>query len=188
MLASFSPSCTLLFSHMKAFALSKHTRSFTPPIILSHCFTCVLLTSATSLCKNVMSTSRHTLNSTYSGKVFCLPGVCSCSIVSNSLWPHGVKLTRLLCPWDFPGKNTAVGCHFLLRGIFPSPGSNPYLLHLLHWQVDSLPLGRFLAWEAPGSPRSYKTAREEEKLNSTLLGSSGWSKNEIDVRQENKIK
>lgn len=85
MLASFSPSCTLLFSHMKAFALSKHTRSFTPPIILSHCFTCVLLTSATSLCKNVMSTSRHTLNSTYSGKVFCLPGVCSCSIVSNSL-------------------------------------------------------------------------------------------------------
>ena len=30
--------------------------------------------------------------------------------------------------------------HFLLQGIFPSQGSNPYLLHLLHWQEDSLPL------------------------------------------------
>ena len=31
---------------------------------------------------------------------------------------------RLLCPWDFPGKNTRVGCHFLLQGIFPTQGSN----------------------------------------------------------------
>ena len=38
---------------------------------------------------------------------------------------------------DFPGKNTGVGCHFLLQGIFPTQGSNPCLLH---WQVDSLPL------------------------------------------------
>ena len=37
--------------------------------------------------------------------------------------------TRLLCPWDFPGKNTGVGCHFLLQGIFPTQGSNPGLLH-----------------------------------------------------------
>ena len=187
MLAS-SPSCTLLFSHMKAFALSEHTRSFTPPIILSHCFTCVLLTSATSLCKNVMSTSRHILNSTYSGKVFCLLCACSCSTVSYSLRLRGVKPIRLLCPWDFPGKNTRVGCHFLLQGIFPGPELNPYLLHLLHWLVDSLPLGRFFTWEVPGSPRSYETVREEEKLNSTLLGSYGWSENETDVRQENNRK
>ena len=46
---------------------------------------------------------------------------------------------RLLCPRDFPGKNTGVGCHFLLK-IFPTQGSNPHFLHLLHWQVDSLPL------------------------------------------------
>jgi len=38
---------------------------------------------------------------------------------------------------DFPGKNTGVGCHFLLQVIFPTQGSN---LHLPHWQVDSLPL------------------------------------------------
>ena len=46
-------------------------------------------------------------------------------------------LPRLLCPWDFPGKNTGVGCHYLLLGIFPTQGSNP---GLLHWQADSLPL------------------------------------------------
>ena len=34
------------------------------------------------------------------------------------LKPHGLQPTRLLCPWDFPGKNTGVGCHFLLQGIF----------------------------------------------------------------------
>ena len=33
------------------------------------------------------------------------------------------------CPWDFPGKNTGVGCHFLLQGIFLTQGSNLGLLH-----------------------------------------------------------
>ena len=37
--------------------------------------------------------------------------------------------TRLLCPWDCPSKNTGVGCHFLVQGIFPTQGSNPVLLH-----------------------------------------------------------
>ena len=36
---------------------------------------------------------------------------------------------RLLHPWNFPGKSTGVGCHFLLQGIFLTPGSNPGLLH-----------------------------------------------------------
>ena len=44
---------------------------------------------------------------------------------------------QALCPWDFPGKNTAVGYHFLLQGIFLTQGLN---LSLLHWQADSLPL------------------------------------------------
>ena len=43
-------------------------------------------------------------------------------------------------PWDFPGKNMRVACHFLLQGIFPTQGWNPHLSHLLQWQVDSLPL------------------------------------------------
>ena len=36
---------------------------------------------------------------------------------------------QVLCPWDSPGKNTGVGCHFLLQSIFPTQGSNPGLLH-----------------------------------------------------------
>ena len=39
---------------------------------------------------------------------------------------------KLLCPWDFPGKNTGMGCHFLLQGIFPTQGLNPGLLHFRH--------------------------------------------------------
>ena len=34
-----------------------------------------------------------------------------CSVVSDSLQPHGLQPTRLLRPWDFPGKSTGVGCH-----------------------------------------------------------------------------
>ena len=50
--------------------------------------------------------------------------------------PHGLQSTRLLCPWDFPGKDTGVGCHILLQGIFPTQGLNPGLLHcrqILYW-------------------------------------------------------
>ena len=43
-------------------------------------------------------------------------------------------LARLFCPWNFPGKNTGVGCHFLLQRIFQTQGSN------LHQQAGSLPL------------------------------------------------
>ena len=57
-----------------------------------------------------------------------------------SLRPYGVYPTRLLYPWNCPGKNIGVDCHFLLQGIFLTQGSNLCLLHLLHWQVDSLSL------------------------------------------------
>ena len=64
-----------------------------------------------------------------------------CSVMSSSLRLHGEwPAARLLCPWDSPGKNTGVGCHFLLQGIFLTQGLNLWLLHLLHWQADSLPL------------------------------------------------
>ena len=39
----------------------------------------------------------------------------SCSVTSDSLWPHGPYPTRLLRPWDSPDKNTGVGCHFLFQ-------------------------------------------------------------------------
>ena len=47
-----------------------------------------------------------------------------------TLW---TEPARRLCPWDSPGKNTGVDCHFLLQGIFPTQGLNPHLLCLLRW-------------------------------------------------------
>ena len=44
----------------------------------------------------------------------------SLPVVSDSLRPHVLQPARLLCPWDSPGKNTGVGCHALLQGIFPT--------------------------------------------------------------------
>ena len=58
-------------------------------------------------------------------------------VVSDSSQPHGLQPTRLLCPWDSPGKKPGVSCHFLLQRIFPTRGLNP---GLLHWQLNSLPL------------------------------------------------
>ena len=55
--------------------------------------------------------------------------VLGCSVMSDSLQPHGLQPTRLLCPWNSPGKNTGVGCSALLQGIFPTQGSNQGLLH-----------------------------------------------------------
>ena len=54
----------------------------------------------------------------------------SCVQISETPWT-----VVHLCPYNFPSKNTGVGCHFFLQGIFPTQGSNPSLLHLLHWQA-----------------------------------------------------
>ena len=57
---------------------------------------------------------------------------CCCDLVSKLLYYFTTLWTvacRLLCPWDFPGKNTGVDCHFLLQGIFMTQGSNASLLH-----------------------------------------------------------
>ena len=66
--------------------------------------------------------------------------VVKCSAVSDSLQLHKLQLTRLLYSWNFPGKNTGMGCYFFLQGIFQIQGSNVHLLHLLYWQANSLPL------------------------------------------------
>ena len=57
---------------------------------------------------------------------------CACSnlssvasVTSDSSRPHGLQPTRLLCPWDSPGRNTGVACHSLLQGDLPDPGIEP---------------------------------------------------------------
>ena len=66
------------------------------------------------------------------GKPICLWEVIesvSCSVVPDSLWPHGLQPTKLLYTWDFLGKDTGMAYHFLLQGIFPTQGLNLGLLH-----------------------------------------------------------
>ena len=64
--------------------------------------------------------------------------------------------TRLLCPWDYPGKDSGVGCHALLQGIFPTRGSNsplsvscigrPQAASLSLVPPGKQPLGWILIW------------------------------------------
>ena len=65
---------------------------------------------------------------------------CCCLVAKSCLTllqTHGLQPAWLLGLQDFLGKNIRVGCHFLLQGISPTQGWN---LHILHWQMDSLPL------------------------------------------------
>ena len=83
---------------------------------------------------------RHTTNSWLTnGKVgkdklgvwINIHTLCACMlshlVMSDSFWFHGLKPTRLLCPW------TGMSCHFLLQGIFLTQGLNLHFLHFLYW-------------------------------------------------------
>ena len=95
--------------------------------------------------KNIWQ-EKHTQHSPFSGwpKVQGLFDMHKCMLSHFSgarlFRPNALQPTRLLCPWNSPGKNTGVGCCALLQGIFPAQGLNPHLLHLLHWQASSLTL------------------------------------------------
>ena len=84
--------------------------------------------------------------------------VCMCSVVSSSLWPHGLWPARLLCPWDSPGRNTWVDCCALLQGIFLTQGLNLSPSCLLRWQAGSL---LWCHWHSSGT----------QHLNSPVLSS-----------------
>ena len=69
-----------------------------------------------------------------------------CSVMSNSLQPHGLQPIRVLCPWVFPGKNTGVGCHFLLLGSsWPRDPTHVFCIScidrriLYHWATGEVP-------------------------------------------------
>ena len=105
----------------------------------------------------------------FRSRVLHLPGnnyawACAKSLQScPTLRPYVLKPARLLCPQDSPGKNTWVGCHVLLQGIFLTQGLDPCFLHLLHWQLGSLPL------VPPGN--NYRFLELEPHLQDLNLGS-----------------
>ena len=70
---------------------------------------------------------------------------------------HSLQPTRLLCPWDFPGKNSGAGCHFLLQGIFWTWGSNWGLRHckqILYHRATRKALHLGILKLAPGHSQS----------------------------------
>ena len=77
----------------------------------------------------------------------------------------------LLCPWDFPGKNTGVCCHVLLQGIFLTQGSNLRLLHctwILYCLSHQGSPKWLLLWEPPLLGHRYCQTMEAEKLSLAL--------------------
>ena len=89
----------------------------------------------------------------------CCPVTKSCPTLGNptDCNPPGSH------PWDLPGKNTGVGCHFLLQGIFPTQWSN---LHLL---LGKWILYYWATWEALGGKESACQCRRHRRLGFGLL-------------------
>ena len=83
------------------------------------------------------------------------PKKTMCSVMSISFLTPWTIVCQAPCSWTSLGKKTAVGCHFLLQGIFPTQELN---LSLLHWQVDSLPLSH------QGSPLMWKTQGDASSI------------------------
>ena len=85
------------------------------------------------------------------------------SVVSDSLRPHELYSARLLCPWHFSGKNTGVGCHFLVQGIFLTQGWNPCLLCFLHCRLI------LYCWAIQGAHRRIRSDQISRSVMSDSL-------------------
>ena len=101
---------------------------------------------------------------------WCMHGQSlSCVLLFATLW---TVAHQAVCPWDFPGKSSGVGCHFLLQGIFPTQGSNPRLpslLRFLHLQAGSSPLNHL------GSPQIWLYPQEITLFTLFTLLNQGFS-------------
>ena len=100
--------------------------------------------------------------------------VLSHSVMYNSLRPHELYVaTRLICPWDSPGKSTTVGCHAFLQGIIPTQRLNPGLPHCR--QIVNCLSHQGSPWYQLGVPKynSILTLYEELASDTTRLTGLG---------------
>ena len=105
---------------------------------------------------------------------------CVCYLLS-CVWlfmtPWTVQFTRLLCPWNSPGMNTGVSCHFLVQGIFPTQRLIPWLLHcrqsLYHLSHQGSPV-----WGGEGYKNQPRTWGSRQRLNHFVLFNVTFCKNE----------
>ena len=68
------------------------------------------------------------------------------SVVSDSLQTHGLQPARLLCPWDFPGKNSGVGCHFLLQNKHANANMISVVYYRREWVSELWQIYEMEAW------------------------------------------
>ena len=105
------------------------------------------------------------------GRVLAFSLLFSQQAMSSSLRPQGLWPSRLLCPRDFPSKNTGVGCHFLLQGIFLTQGLNLGLLNVswaagkffYHWVTGE-------AWQSVTGPEWLESAFPDVCIHNFVLG------------------
>ena len=102
--------------------------------------------------------------------------MCMSSFVSDSLQPRGLQLTRLLCPWDSPGKNTGVGCRVLSPGDVPDSGIQVSCISFIgrqifhHWAAIVPTLAWKIPWaEEPGRLQSMGSQSHTKLSNETIF-------------------
>ena len=106
----------------------------------------VLLFLSMFLALTMMYNTYTSLSYMFCLVIICMPACSVASVVSTSLRFYGLQPTRLLCPWDSPGKNTGMGCCALLQRIFPTQGLNSI-------SCVSCIAGEFFTTEPPGKPQ-----------------------------------
>ena len=105
-------------------------------------------------------------------------GMCcgqSCPVPCD---PMDCSPPKLLCPWDFPVKNTGVGCHCLLQGIFLTQGLNLCFLCLLHWPCNGLfttvppgkPVDGYIRSQRASSVKNWLSGEAAREALSTTVG------------------
>ena len=117
----------------------------------------------------------------YSNKIFIYQKIQIIIVLlcPNLLWPHGLQPSRLACPWNFPGKNMGVGCHFLLQEIFQFRDQTHisctdrwfffFFNHWATWELISNSRGHWMNEHSPGvstwplHDRKETVERENEK-------------------------
>ena len=90
--------------------------------------------------------ARHPGMESQEGLATCMHACQVTSVMCNSLQPYGLYPTGLHSPWQYPSKNSGVGRHALLQGIFPTQVSKPV-------SCSSCIAGRFFIAEPPGKPQ-----------------------------------
>ena len=102
---------------------------------------------------------------------------CCCLVAKSCLtllWPHGQEPARLLHPWDFPGKNTEMGCHFLLQRIFLTQRLKLSLWHWFPWWLSGKE-SACLSGDSDSIPRLKKGLSSLEKEMATHSSILTWN-------------